>query len=370
MNTTDDEKLNLNSSRKKVAIIGTNGLPAAYGGFETLANYLTLHHGESFELFVFCPKTPIENRKKLINGAHMIYLPFLANGAQSILYDIVSIIIAVFRFNTLIILGTPGCLIIPFVRLKKGLKIIINFGGLEWKRNKWPAPARWYLKLTEAIAVRNADTLVVDNQAFADYVNNEYGRQCELIEYGADHVQTVLPDKSLIKEYQFLSHDYFVSVSRAQPDNNLHIVCEAFVGIDEKLVIISNWSANSYGVSLKENYSKYPNITLLDAIYDIRKLNAIRSNSKCYIHSHSFCGTAPSLVEAMMLGLPVISFAVETNIFTTENKAEFFTSVSDLRAKVLSFNNERAQVIGEQMREIAKQRYIWRSIVDRYESLY
>ena len=98
------------SAKKKVAIVGTAGLPASYGGFETMTDFLTKFKKNEFQFYVFCGKTKKKNQLAEYNGAKLIYLPFNANGSQSILYDIVSIIKSWFKYDSLIILGTAGLL--------------------------------------------------------------------------------------------------------------------------------------------------------------------------------------------------------------------------------------------------------------------
>lgn len=354
----------------KVAIIGTNGLPARYGGFETLANYLTLYSGSRFELTVFCPRTPIDQQMDYFNGATLKYLPLESNGLQSSLYDIISMFIAVKNCDTLLILGTPGCIILPLLRFWKEKKILVNFGGLEWKRGKWGFLFRAYLRLTEAIAVHFSSALIVDNKAFVDYVDKTYHKECILIEYGGDHALPQAYDATLINMYPFLGKRYFISVSRAQPDNNIHMVLEAFTESTDRLVLISNWNNNKYGKALKEEYSKWNNISLLDAIYDINILNILRSNATGYIHSHSFCGSAPSLIEAMYLGLPIFSYSAPTNTYTTEGQALYFSNSEDLRLLINSTDENKLNKQGQLMKSIADKRYTWKRIVKMYENLY
>ena len=131
-----------------------------------------------------------------------------------------------------------------------------------------------------------------------------------LIEYGGDHVIDSTVENFSKTEFEFIEDSYDISVSRAQEDMNIHILIEAYKNVsDRNLVIISNWSTSNYGMKLYEkNYNKYQNIHLIDAIYDKEKLNALRRNASLYLHSHSLCGTAPSLVEAMNLSLPVVAF--------------------------------------------------------------
>jgi glycosyltransferase involved in cell wall biosynthesis len=356
--------------KKKVAIVGSVGLPANYGGFETMVNYLTLQKNNEIDFTVFCQKTPKDKQLKIFNGSRLRYLPFNANGSQSIIYDITALVLSWFKYDTILVLGTPGCIILPLLNIFKSTKTIINFGGLEWKRDKWIRPIRWYLKLTEKIAVKNASIIVADNQYFCDYIKDEYNKESHLIEYGGDHTSNLRPTVELKKSYKFLNKRYYVSVSRAQPDNNLHLLLEAFSKTpDNNLVLVSNWDKFDYGIKLKKKYVNFSNIYIVEAIYNLSILDTIRSNAKAYIHSHTYCGTAPSLVEAMNLGLPIISFKVDANIKTTENKAKFFTTSNNLIKVVNSISDSEIIDLGNKMKEIAKRRYSWEIISNKYSKL-
>ena len=126
--------------RKKVAIIGTNGLPPKYGGFETMTNYLTKFKNDEFHFFVFCGNTPKSQQLIEYNGAKLIYLPFNSNGFQSIIYDIVSIIISWFKYDALIILGTPGSIILIFLHL------LVDSLGYEHSQKRKDHPKYFKLK--------------------------------------------------------------------------------------------------------------------------------------------------------------------------------------------------------------------------------
>lgn len=356
----------INLKKRKVAIIGTNGLPASYGGFETLVNYLTLYN-KDFDVVVYCSKTAKDEQIPVFNNARLIYLPFNANGWQSIIYDIFSIINSWFKHDTLLLLGTPGSPVLPLLRIFKKTKVVVNFGGLEWKREKWHPIARKYLKFSEAVAIKNSEVIVADNQHFCNYIKESYNKESHLVEYGGDHTSSLAISPELRARYPFLENEYYISVSRAQADNNLHIVLEAFSKLPEKkLVLVSNWNNFAYGVELRKEYENYPNINMIDAVYDLAVLDVLRSNAVCYIHSHSFCGTAPSLVEAMSLGLPVISFENETNSFTTEGKALFFKDTQYL-LNILSHTSASLLAdIGVAMKGIAVKRYTWERISQLY----
>ena len=359
---------------KTVAIIGTNGLPAKYGGFETLTNHLVENFDKStHEIIVYCSKTNKNDRLESYKGAKLVYFPFKANGWQSMIYDFVTIIHALFKASDLIILGFSGAFAFPFnIIFKKN--IIFNIGGIEWEKvrgSKFTSKLEIGLKkYMERLCVTNSNTVIIDNLYFKDYIVKRYAKTPVLAEYGGDHAKRIDVTTEMLEKYSFLNSEFALSVSRAQEDMNIHLLIEAFKKVPEKrIVIISNWHISEYGQNLyDENVDKYDNIILLKAIYDSKELDTIRSHTSLYIHTHSLCGTAPSLVEAMSLNIPIISFDVPTNRFTTENKTLFFKDVSSLIQILNELNSEKLLEIKNKMSEIAKRRYIWRRISGIYKN--
>jgi len=355
--------------KKKVAIIGTNGLPAKYGGFETLANYLVENLSKEYDLTVYCSKLVKNEKLTEYKGAKLKHFPLSANGMEGILYDIVTIIHAFFTSDTLLILGSSGTIILPLNYLFRK-RIVFNFGGLDWQREKWNLFAKKFLKLSETLGVKFAEKTIVDNSVFGEYVKSEYGKDSYLIEYGGDHV---IPSNNsvVLNKYNLGGKKYFLSVSRAQEDNNIHLLLEAFkLDRNKDLAIISNWNTSEYGRRLKEEYSNIDNIEIIDAVYNQNELDAIRSQAYCYIHTHSACGSAPSLIEAMSLGLPIISFDVEANRSTTENKAIYFKDVAELTKILSTLKDEELDILKSISKEIADRRYKWAIISKKYSELF
>lgn len=358
----------------KIAIIGTNGLPAKYGGFETLTNYLSLHLAKSHEVNVYCSSVKKKNKPRKFNGVNLIYFPFKANGWQSLIYDFATIVHALFRNDVLVVLGLSGAFAFPLNFFFKR-NIIFNIGGIEWKKvrgNKITSKMEIVLKKKmEKICVENSRTVVIDNLFFENYIKKKYNINPILAEYGGNHVSKEKFEKRDLIEYPFLNHDFDLSISRAQSDMNIHIIIEAYKKLKtRKIVIISNWFSSKYGQKLfNENYKKNNNIILLNAIFDLKKLNKIRSSCLVYIHSHSLCGTAPSLVEIMNISKPVICFNAETNRYTTENKSLYFDNHKSLQKILKSIDNEKLKIVGKEMGKIAKKRYSWNRISKIYESL-
>jgi glycosyltransferase involved in cell wall biosynthesis len=356
---------------KKISIIGTVGIPAKYGGFETLTEYLTRNLHDSYEFTVFCSGKSYSQKLENYNGAKLEYVNLHANGVQSIPYDIISIFKSLKNSDTLLILGVSGCIILPFIRLFSKKRIIVNIDGLEWKRDKWGKGAKCFLKFSEKLAVKYADVIVSDNKVIQEYVLSEYGVQSELIAYGSDHVTKEILSNELKIKYLFLEGKYAFKVCRIEPENNIHIILEAFSEYKKlNIVMIGNWENSEYGKELKEKYSSFENIFLLDPIYDQKILNQIRSNCYIYIHGHSAGGTNPSLVEAMYLGLPIFAFGVEYNKETTHYMARYFNNKKELLNLLKNIKDNELKKIADDMKQVAKENYTWKKIALQYAKIF
>ena len=355
--------------KKKVAVIGTVGIPAKYGGFETLTEYLVENSNEDFDFTVYCSKPKYKERPKSYKNSRLVYLPLEANGKSSIPYDALSIIHALFYADVLLVLGVSGAFLLPFVKFFTKKKIVTNIDGLEWKRDKWGGLAKKYLKKQEAIAVKYSHEVVADNQGIVDHVSASYNAKSNLIAYGGDHVFKTILEEQTRNEYN-IPEQYAFKVCRIEPENNIEIILEAFSKSNMPLVLVGNWDNSDFGKRLRSSYTQ-SNLWLLDPIYDQQKLNELRSNCKLYVHGHSAGGTNPSLVEAMNLGLPIIAFDVNYNKFTTANKAIYFKSAEDLAEKLSAIEKEnQLGTVATMMKEIATKEYTWQVISNKYKALF
>ena len=356
--------------RKEVAIVGTVGLPASYGGFETLTDFLTKHLDNHFDFTVYCSSKNYPTKPAKHNGVQLYYIPLNANGAQSILYDMWSMIHALRYADTILVLGVSGCTLLPILRLF-GLKhCVVNIDGLEWKRAKWGSAAKWFLKFSEKIAVKFATTIVTDNKAIQDYVLDEYSKQSALIAYGGDQARKVRVVESDNLRYPFLVDPYAFTVCRIEPENNVHLILEAASqSVSPPIVVVGNWDSSEYGRDLRSRYAQHAQVLLLDPIYDQNNLDLLRSNCSIYLHGHSAGGTNPSLVEAMSLELPIFAYDVEYNRETTENKTLYFKSTEELVNLLETTDVETRKYLGQRMYDIASKRYRWDVIADQYDAL-
>ncbi len=352
-----------------LGVIGSVGAPAKYGGFETLVHYLVLNLNKQFNMTVYCSKTAYKEEERVPNweGANMKYIPLNANGYQSVFYDLWSMIHAIRYCNYLLILGVSAGIFIPIFKLFTKKKFIVNIDGLEWRRPKWNWFTRKFLLLSEIMACKFADEIVTDNRILQEYVKIRYRRESRLIEYGADHTSKRSVNKEMSSQYPFLNNDYAFKVARIEPENHIHTILEAFVKkTDLDFVLVGNWASSNYGSKLKDYYNQFEHLHLLDPIYETEKLDVLRSNAYIYLHGHSAGGTNPSLVEAMYLRLPIISFDAIFNRVTTNNQAIFFTDSNELLDILENIESYPLYSVAENLKDIADKKYTWKYISKMY----
>lgn len=360
-----------NSTFKRLSIVGVVGLPAAYGGFETLAENLVRYSSKnnlSLSISVFCSGKKA-GREDCFSGAKLIYIPLSANGVSSVLYDIISMFTSARnKDDVMLVLGVSGAIAIPFIRLFTGIQVITNIDGIEWKREKWGVFAKYFLRISEYIAVKFSHVVISDNAAIQNHIAESYGCKSEVIAYGGDHALVVNEEFSDSR----IPDEYFLGLCRIEPENNVDLILEGVAGCpDVDLVFIGNWDSSEYGRQLKRKYQNNMNIHLFDPIYDLGVLGAIRINALAYLHGHSAGGTNPSLVEVMHFGTPVVAFNCDFNKYTTHSSAIYFSNCEDLKKILTRFklDTDVATTVGLQMKKIASKHYSWDGIGASYFKL-
>jgi glycosyltransferase involved in cell wall biosynthesis len=360
--------------KKKVHIVGTHGVPAKYGGFEILADFLCQHLNQDFDISVYCNAHKYSEKIKEYYGAKLKYLNIEANGFKGIFYDLITYIKSLGKANVILYLSPVGSGFMTPLKFFTKTKVIVNHGGLnEWEREKLNKWQRIWAKCNHYVASMCSDVNIADNSLYKKSLKDTFNAASIVIKYGGNHVNIIeRNDVRFSDKYPFVlnGNKYAVSVSRAQLDNNIHLVLEAFEKfLAYKIVLVSNWNVSEYGKKLKQKYINHPNMILLDAIYGKEELDYIRSNAYIYVHSHSRCGTAPSLVEAMNLGLAVISYDTPVNRETTHNQACFFDNSDTLVHQLSNISENQRDSIALNMKKIAQSEYSWNIIAEQYKNL-
>lgn len=357
----------------KLAILGTRGIPARYGGFETFAERLAVGLVEmGHEVTVYCAGSasaaPEEYR-----GVQLRYCPAPRLGPlETILYDIFCLWDARRSFDVVYMLGygaAPACKI---PRLW-GTTIWINPDGLEWARAKWNALAKAYFRMMEWASVRMADRVIADAEAIAASLAERHGQRhsCSVIPYGCEIVDAP-PPASLLAEWELSAGDYYLVVCRLEPENHVLEILRAFQQSRSarKLVVVGNHRARGAYVRQLRAVSD-PRIRMIGTVYDPERLTALRSHAFAYMHGHSVGGTNPSLLEAMGCGNAVFAHRNPFNQETLGGTGIFFDGVNDLAGAI--DEAERDEHLLHARRAATKLRartyYQWCDVVASYASL-
>lgn len=350
---------------KKVAIIGSHGLYANYGGWDQLVRNLA--EKKSFNKFEYLIYNSSDT-PKVINCPPEVKVKRMmvkASGFQGLIYDFWSILLCYKNIDTILFLGVQGIPLIPVLSLFKKVKIVSNVGGIEWERPKFGFFSKLYLKFCFNLSFLYSDYVVLDNPHYYEFLPQRKNAQVKVLTYGGEIDNTLEINDDFIGKYPFIKTEYFLSISRSLEDNQLEELCECFTQLDKKLVLISNFSKSEYGIRVYNKYKEFSNIILIDGLYKKPELDLIRRKCKAYIHTHKLCGTAPSLVEMIIAQVPIISYDNPQNRHTLHNQGFFFSSFKSLNELLNSTIDYKSLIPSKDL----VKKYNWNSIVSDYESI-
>jgi len=360
-----------NVIQMKIGILGTRGIPNAYGGFEQFAEHLSiglLQRGH--EVFVYNSSLhPYKGKDwKNVKIIHCRDLENKIGAAGQFVYDLNCIRDARKRdFDVLLHLGYTSDSIWHRMWPEKTINIV-NMDGLEWKRSKYNKLTQRFLKWAESLAAENAHTMIADSPDMQAYLLNTYGRRPIYIPYGADVFSK--PNVSILEKYDLRPHQYFLMISRMEPENNIEMIIKGHLASKRPypLFIIGNIT-NQFGRHVTTTY-KDPAIKFSDAIYDQVELDNLRYHCSLYFHGHSVGGTNPSLLEAMACGCRIAAHDNQFNKAVLQNETDYFPSENNVTRiidtpKDPSTINQWKKINIEKIRTI----YSQEKIIDDYENL-
>jgi len=346
----------------KVNIVGSHGLYASYGGWDQLVINLAELKNDQINYLIFNPKeTPIKNQ---LPGVSVKQLPLSGSGAQGFVFDCVSLLFS-FSADVVLMLGMkamPVALLLKILRPK--LKLIVNIGGVEWERPQFNPLFKFYLRFCFYLAKKVSNHIVIDNKYYQEFLDDVDAEKVTKIPYGGaiDHTLKVT---DVLGEFDFVGSDYYLSVSRSIRDNKIEELCDVFSKLPHKtLVLISNFSNSEYGLHVKATYKDYPNMELIDGLYEKPKLDIVRRSCKAYIHTHTLCGSAPSLIEMIVCRVPIYSIDVIQNRYTLANQGLYFGDFDELNSLIIN------DVLPSAPSLEFTGRYDWQSVVNEYERLF
>lgn len=381
---------------KNVFIIGSNGIPAKYGGFETFVENLTAKRiNKNIKYHVACLSN--NNNEIEYNNARCFNIKAPNIGAaKAEYYDLMALekTIKYIKKNkisnaTVYILGTGVGLFINIYkhRLHKlGAKVYVNPDGCEWKREKWNWLLKKFFKICEKRMARFADLLICDSANIEKYMKEEYKKyspNTTFIAYGSDLVDTNIEEstKELQEWYSknnISNNNYYLIVGRFVPENNYETMLKEFIKSNTKkdLVIITNIEKNKFYEELKEktNFDKDKRIKFVGTVYNTELLTQIRKNAYAYLHGHEVGGTNPSLLEALATTDLNLLLDVGFNKEVAQDGAAYWNktenNLSTLINKIENISEEEKEIYGKKAKNRIKEEYNWSKIVSEYEEIF
>jgi len=355
----------------KLAILGTRGIPANYGGFETFAEELASRLVErGHDVTVYCRSNNVKYELPLYKGVRLKILPTIGTKyLDTVAHTFLSVLHSVpYRFDCILMCNAANALfaIVPRVT---GTPVALNVDGIERKRKKWGAVGRAYYRLSEFLVTIIPNVIVTDAAVIREYYMNTYGKSSVMIAYGADcsRVETT----GTLKTLGVRSREYFLYVSRLEPENNAHIVVRAFeqVETDKQLLIVGNAPyAHGYIEQLKSTRDR--RIRFPGGIYG-PGYRELQSHAFVYVHATEVGGTHPALIEAMGAGNCVLVYDTPENREVTGDCGLFFSDAESLAGQMRR-TLESAELV-ESLRSKAQARagaqYSWDAITGQYEKL-
>src|SRR5713226_7030633 len=357
----------------RIAILGTRGIPANYGGFETFAEHLSTRlAARGHDVTVYCRAHYVSPRELEFQGVKLKVLPTIRHKYfDTIVHTFLSALHAVpKRYDAALICNAANAPFASILRLA-GTPVALNVDGLEHKRKKWNSIARRYYLIAERFATILPTETVTDARVIQEYYLARYRAESTMIAYGAEVERR--PDP-MVRRWRVEPNRYVLYVSRLEPENNAHLVIEAFkrVKTAHKLLIVGDAPyAREYIKDLKARARRDRRIIFTGFVFG-RDYRALQQNAYFYVHATEVGGTHPALLEAMGFGNCVLTLAAPENIEAIGDAGIAYSDENDLADKLQRVLRDGSLVHWYRNRAQARARevYDWNYVVDRYEDLF
>ncbi len=357
----------------RIAMIGTRGVPAAYGGFETAVEEVAMRLVErGHELTVYTRGSV--NRDAAYKGIRLVHLPAVPSKQfETLSHTGLSAVHAVLRRrpDVAFVFNAANAPFLPLLRARR-IPTALHMDGLEWKRAKWGTRGRSYYRWAEQFGVRHADALIADAPGIVDYYDHQFGVPTELIRYGAP-IQERASAQGL-EELGLRSGEFHLVVARFEPENHvLEIVRGYHDSASSKPLVVVGSAPYSAGYTreIERVAESDPRIRLLGGVYDQDLLDELYFHAYTYLHGHSVGGTNPSLLRAMGAGTAVIAHDVVFNREVLDGQGWYFSDASGVSLTVSEAEHDESRVrsVGAHLKTRAGTDFSWETVAWSYEHL-
>jgi glycosyltransferase involved in cell wall biosynthesis len=355
----------------KIAILGTRGIPANYGGFETFAEQLgTRLAARNHEVTVYGRTHYSTTKNDFYNGVKLVVLPSVRHKyLDTVTHTGLSVLHAAPGKYDVILICNAANSIFSFLPRLFGTPTLVNVDGLERKRKKWNRIGKAYYRLSEWLSTFLPTAIVTDAQVIRDYYATTYGKESAMIAYGAEVARRAAPEK--LSRFGLIPNQYALYVSRLEPENNAHLVIEAYqrVKSDLPLVIVGGAPyAQDYIAKLRSTTD--PRVKFLGFVFG-EDYRALQQNAYCYVHATEVGGTHPALIEAMGAGNCTLALGTPENREVVGDAGIIYNSVEELAMQLQRVLDDPMKIGEYRRRAMARvmQYYNWEHITDQYEEL-
>lgn len=357
----------------RIALVGTRGVPARYGGFETAVEEIGSRLASGgHDVTVYCRRPPGVRASDLPDeylGMRLVHLPAVrTRAAETLSHSALSVVhLCRRRADAAFVFNAANAPFLPLLRAAR-IPVATHVDGLEWKRAKWSGLGRRYYRLAESLAVRWSDALIADAHGIADYYDRVFGAPTERIAYGAPLLD---PGADRLGELDLTSGSYHLVVARFEPENNVREIVAGFARSSARLPLVVVGSAPySQQYTAQVRAAADDRVRFLGGVWDQELLDQLYAGAMTYLHGHSVGGTNPSLLRAIGAGAPVIASDVTFNREVLRDAGRFFRTSADVARLVeeAEADPDATAARGKSGLEEAA-RYDWDDVARAYEDL-
>lgn len=356
-----------------IAMVGTRGVPAAYGGFETAVEEVGRRLADRGHDVVVYTRGSASREKRYL-GMSVVHLPAVpVKQIETLSHTGLSTLHLMLRRrpDAAFVFNAANSPFLPLLRLRR-VPTALHMDGLEWRRSKWGPRGKAYYRWAEQFGVRTADALIADAPGIADYYAHQFQVPTEMIRYGAPVLDAVAEGR--VEELGLTAGGYHLVVARFEPENHVLEIVEGYRRSTATLPLVVVGSApysSEYTQKIQQAAAGDDRIRLVGGVYDQELLDALYFHALTYDHGHSVGGTNPSLLRAMGAGTAVIAFDVPFNREVLDEDGWFFSTPSEAATAFEEAEADAAatRVRGERAKDRAQAAFRWDEVADAYEDL-
>ncbi len=353
----------------KISILGTRGIPASYGGFETFAEELSRRLvARGHDVSVYCRQ---KHPSSTYLGVELRYLPTIRHKyLDTVVHTFLATLHLAFHRTDVALYCNAANAFCTWIPRLLGIPVALNVDGLERNRKKWNRLGQAWYRMSEWLSTKLPNSIVTDAEAIRTYYQQEYSKESTMIPYGADPV--AVSSRRILVELSLRPRSYFLYVSRLEPENNALLVRESFERIsdpDIRLALIGDAPYASEYIRRVRN-TKDPRVVMPGAIYGAAYAE-LQSHCFAYIHATEVGGTHPALIEAMGRGALILYLDTSENAEVARGCGLPFTanSLPEVLQKSLALPQDERERLQRKAQQRVKERYSWEAVTDQYEEL-